>query len=141
LKINPICVTAGALGPGRPARDLYLSGDHALEIDGYLINAGALVNGRTIHQVAEMPKAGFTYYHVETDAHELILAEGCAAESFIDYAGRDGFVNGDDRAGEPPIREMDLPRISDVRLVPDSIRTRLGIGAEGPGIGDLHLCA
>jgi len=31
-----------------------------------------------------MPKDGFTYYHVETDDHELLLAEGLAAETFID---------------------------------------------------------
>jgi hypothetical protein len=121
-KVNPICITAGALGNGLPERDLRLSADHAIEIDGVLYNAGALVNGTTIYQVAKMPMDGFTYYHVETQAHELLLAEGVAAESFIDYAGRDSFDNGGE--AEPrTIPEMDLPRVSSARLVPDHIRT------------------
>ncbi|MDJ0626674.1 MAG: Hint domain-containing protein [Rhodobacter sp.] len=123
-KINPICITAGALGENLPANDLYLSADHAIAIDGCLINAGALVNGQSIYQVAEMPLNGFTYFHIETDAHELILAEGVAAESFIDYAGTDNFANGEDRGGQV-IVEMDLPRISASRLLPRAIRARL----------------
>jgi hypothetical protein len=54
----------------------------------------------------------------------LLLAEGVAAESFIDYAGRDGFENGGE--AEPrAIPEMDLPRVSSSRLVPGHIRDRL----------------
>ena len=131
-KVNPIRITAGALADGAPARDLFLSQDHAIAIDGMLINAGALVNGRSIYQVPDMPLDGFTYYHVETDAHELILAENTPAESFIDYAGRDSFVNGEERAEEPPIHEMDLPRISDARLVPEAVRERLAARAGQP---------
>lgn len=124
-KVNPICIKAGALADGVPARDLWVSPDHAIGIDGYLINAGALVNGETIYQIRDMPLDGFIYYHIETDGgHELLLAEGVAAESFIDYAGTDSFVNGDDRDGAV-IAEMDLPRISAARLVPAAIRARV----------------
>lgn len=128
----PICVTAGALGPGCPVRDLFVSADHALLIDDLLINAGALVNGSSIRRIAiaQMPDQ-FTYWHVETDAHEVILAEGCAAESFIDYAGRGGFdtyrdyldVFGADR----PLREMALPRVTSRRLLPHHIRKRFDL--------------
>lgn len=55
----------------------------------------------------------------------MLLAEGVAAESFIDYAGRDSFMNGDEREDAPPIPEMNLPRISAARLVPEGIRMRL----------------
>jgi hypothetical protein len=122
-KVNPVRITAGALGDGLPERDLLISADHAIAIDGYLINAGALVNGGTIYQEPTMPRDGFTYYHVETEAHELLLAEGVAAESFIDYLGRAGFENGGDSTAH--IREMALPRISSPRLLPDTIRARL----------------
>ncbi|EBA04583.1 hypothetical protein RB2150_10876 [Rhodobacteraceae bacterium HTCC2150] len=125
-KINPICITVGALGDGLPKQDLFISPDHAVAIDGLLINAGALVNGRSIYQVEKMPKAGFTYYHVETDAHELLLAEGVSAETFIDYAGRDSFVNGEDATAHG-IKEMPLPRVSSARQVSTHIRDRLNL--------------
>ncbi len=41
----PVCVKAGALADGVPSRDLHLSPDHALFVDGVLIQAGSLVNG------------------------------------------------------------------------------------------------
>ncbi len=132
-KVNPICITAGAIADGIPSRDLWISADHAVEVDGMLINAGALVNGETIYQAAKMPLDGFTYYHVETEGgHVLILAEGIAAESYIDYVDADGFANADERDGRV-IAEMDLPRISASRLVPDAIRARILERAGTPG--------
>lgn len=123
-KVNPICITAGALGGGLPERDLYVSAEHAIEIDGTLYNAGALVNGETIYRKAQMPKEGFTYYHIETEAHELLLAEGVAAESYIDYASRDSFDNAPEGDGRV-IAEMPLPRVSTKRLLPESLKTRI----------------
>ena len=76
-----------------------------------------------------MPQDGFTYYHVETVAHELLLAEGVAAESFIDYAGRDSFENAEE-AQDRSIPEMALPRVSAKRLVPDSLRAGLEVEAD-----------
>ncbi len=122
-KINPIRITAGALGHGLPERDLCLSKDHAVEIDGVLYDAGTLVNGVTIYQEQGVLPEGFTYYHIATDAHELLLAEGVAAESFIDHRSRDAFDNGDDMHG--PITEMTLPRVSSKRMVPAHLRARL----------------
>jgi hypothetical protein len=122
-EINPIRITKGALGGGLPERDLRLSPDHALAIDGYLINAGALVNGSTIYQEHDVTE-DFTYYHIETDAHELILAEGVAAETFIDYTTRDTFENAHE-APDRMIEEMPLPRISSARLVPEHIMRKL----------------
>lgn len=124
-KVNPICITAGALGGGLPERDLMLSPDHAIELGGTLYNAGALVNGETIYQMRQMPREGFTYYHVETEAHELLLAEGVAAESFIDYAARDSFDNAEEAETNGPIPEMDLPRVSAARLVPAELAAAL----------------
>ncbi len=120
---NPIRITRGAFGDGLPERDLRVSPDHAIALDGYLINAGALVNGTTIYQERNVSE-NFTYYHIETDAHELILAEGVAAETFVDYTDRDAFENADE-APDRVIPEMPLPRISAARMVPAHIRDRL----------------
>ena len=124
-KVNPICIRAGALGDSTPTRDLYITADHAIALDGVLYNAGALVNGTTITQVRDMPLDGFTYFHIETDAHELLLAEGVAAESFLDADWQSGFDNAADRDAATPIPEMDLPRITTARLLPGAIRDRL----------------
>ncbi|MEM1389391.1 MAG: Hint domain-containing protein, partial [Pseudomonadota bacterium] len=110
------------------------TGDHGLIVDGYVVNASAMVNGSTIHSVplSDLP-AEFSWWHIETEAHEVILAEGAAAETFIDAAGRAAFDNHDaylDRFGtERLIPEMRLPRITASRLLPESIRARLEISA------------
>lgn len=120
--VNPICISAGTLGN---AQDLFVSPDHGIALDGHLINASALVNGDTIYQVARMPVEGFTYYHVDTGRHEVILAEGVAVESYVDMPSRESFDNGFERAGAAPIPVMALPRISSARLVPEDVRARL----------------
>ena len=84
-------VAAGAFGPALPSRDLYLSPDHALFVDGVLIPVKLLVNGSSVRQVAVDE---VTYYHVELPAHEVLLAEGLPAESYLDVDDRSSFANG-----------------------------------------------
>jgi hypothetical protein len=129
--VNPICISKDALMPGVPERDLWVSEDHAIEIDGSLYHAGLLVNGTTIYRVVRMPPDGFTYYHIETRAHELILAENLPAETYVNHAVASPFDNADSRDAGRVVAEMDLPRITAARLVPESLRARLaesGIG-------------
>ena len=44
-EVWPVCLGAGAFGPGRPFRDLWLSPDHAVFVDGVLIPMRYLMNG------------------------------------------------------------------------------------------------
>jgi len=129
-RLVPVRVRAGALGEGLPHTDLLLTADHALIIDGIAINAGALVNGTTIaYDPIESLADRVTYYHIETAAHDVILANGTPAETYVDYIGRRAFDNyaeylalyGEERS----ITEMHRPRVSAARLVPPVIRARL----------------
>lgn len=129
-RVTPVRVKAHALGNTLPERDLTLTADHALLIDGHLINAGALVNGTTIDWVPLSEFDGqYTVYHIETEAHDIVLAEGAPAETFIDYVGRQAFDNYDEYqqlyGDQDSIHEMPYPRISSARLVPASVVARL----------------
>jgi hypothetical protein len=86
---TPVRILADAFAPGVPRRDLLLSADHAVLVGDVLIPAHRLINGATIR--AEAGCAAVTYVHVELDRHDLLLAEGLAAESYLDTGNRGQF--------------------------------------------------
>ncbi|MDR3506193.1 MAG: Hint domain-containing protein [Acidocella sp.] len=91
VKVLPICIKAGAIVPGVPARDLFVSPGHGICIDGALVHASRLVNGVTIFQVPAVDV--ITYFHIELDSHDVIYAENCPAETFIGERFRGQFEN------------------------------------------------
>jgi len=90
-QVWPVLIRADAFGPGLPCRDLFLSPDHAVFTDDVLIPVKHLINGKTIEQV---PTDEVTYYHVELPRHDVLLAEGLPAESYLDTGDRSNFANG-----------------------------------------------
>lgn len=122
----PIKIAQGAFGNGLPHRDLWVSNAHAFLLDGHLVVASALVNGDTITSVpyAELP-AEFTYWHIETEEHELVVANGVAAETLSGAPERKDFDNYDSYVAQfgadRIIQPMNYPRIKDVSQMPDSL--------------------
>jgi len=141
LRVNPVLIKANALDEGVPVRDLRLSPDHALLVDGVLVQAGALVNDVSILRETDVP-ATFVYYHVEVADHSLILAENTPAETFIDNADRMAFDNWNEHNGNAVGAEMNLPRAKAARQVPQATRARLlARGAELCGTPDIVIAA
>lgn len=130
--LNMVRFEAGALGNGLPETELTVTGGHGMIVDGYVVNASALVNETSITQIpiAQLPER-FTVYHVETENHDVILANGAAAETFVDVVSRANFDNYQEYLDlygvERIIPEMAHLRISSRRLLPDVIKARLGI--------------
>jgi autotransporter passenger strand-loop-strand repeat protein len=89
----PIRVAAGAFGPGRPRRDVWLSPDHAILFEDVLIPIRCLLNGQNIRRD---PVNVIAYYHVELAHHDVLLADGLPAESYLETGARHAFANGGD---------------------------------------------
>ncbi len=85
----PVRVSAHAFGPCQPGRDLWLSPHHAVYVGDVLIPVGLLINGTTIRQI-QLP--AIAYWHVELPRHEVIMAEGMPAETFLDTGDRTDFL-------------------------------------------------
>ncbi len=89
--LRPVRIAANAFGPGSPARDLVVSPQHRIQLDGWrvellfgedagvLVPAETLLNDRTVTRARDLKDV--TYCHMMFDRHEIVLAEGLAAES------------------------------------------------------------
>lgn len=128
-RLAPVKIAAGAFGD-TPHTDLIVTADHGMVLDERIINASALVNGTTVtwldwKQLGER----VTYYHVETEAHDIILSHGAASETYLDVPDRRSFDNYAEYVAQygadAPIQATPMPRISSARLVPPEVRRRL----------------
>ena len=90
LAVHPVRVSVGAFGEGLPRRDLWLSPGHNVLFENVLIPISTLLNGVSI---AQIERTSVEYWHIELDEHDILLADGLPAESYLDCGNRSSFVN------------------------------------------------
>jgi hypothetical protein len=73
-------IQRNALGMDIPDANLVVTGAHALWLDGALVPAGNLVNGRTIINV----NGDFEVYDIKLKHHDIVIANNVPCESMLD---------------------------------------------------------
>jgi hypothetical protein len=90
-KSRPICIKKDALKKNYPFQDLYVSPGHRLLLNGKMILAKNIVNGKSIYQDNDCDSV--EYYHLECENHSAIFANGILSESYLDINNRNVFEN------------------------------------------------
>ena len=135
--VIPIRIRPGALADDVPRRDLFVSPTHALYLDHVLVAADLLVNEATILRCPEIDP--IRYFHIELETHDILLAEGAPAESFIDCDSRAMFHNAADFAARYPAAATArwafcAPRVDfgpALATIRQTIARRAGLRADG----------
>ncbi len=89
----PVRIRRHAFGENVPHRDLLVTPEHCVLVEGRLIPARMLVNGRSIVLDRGIPE--YEFFHIELDRHGILLSEGLATESYLDGGNRHVFASAD----------------------------------------------
>ncbi|GAN63163.1 Hint domain-containing protein [Acetobacter indonesiensis] len=85
----PVRVKANAIADGVPYKDMLITPEHCLFLDGAFVPVRMLVNGGSI--AYDHTITAYDYYHVETQQHSVIMADGALTESYLDTGNRGSF--------------------------------------------------
>jgi hypothetical protein len=96
---TPVIIRKHAFAPNVPSEDLHVTKGHAFWFDGVLIPVEFLVNHRSI--VWDDRAREVALFHVELDAHDVLIANGAPAESYRDDGNRWLFRNANSGWGQP----------------------------------------
>lgn len=101
----PVRILRHALAENVPHKDLLVTPEHALYLNGAFVPARMLVNGRSI--LFDRTITQFDYYHIETDEHSIIWSDGALSESYLDTGDRQTFSQ-----NSPVVRLLNAPERS-----------------------------
>ena len=105
----PVRICKDAFAKDQPKRDLYVSQLHSLWIDDVLVPAIDLVNDVTITIEA---RTEVVYYHLELPTHNVVYANGLAAESYLDDNNRDIFVTDAGPVSNVTVFDPEMPALT-----------------------------
>jgi Hint domain len=140
---TPVIIRKGALDHNVPHQDLRVTKGHSLFLDGVLIPVEFLVNHRSI--LWDDRAQEVAVFHLELDEHDVLLANGAAAESYRDDGNRWLFENANTGWGLPPKLPC-APVLTGGEVVDTVWRRLLDRAGLRPGLPliddpDLHLVA
>jgi hypothetical protein len=89
-RLCPVRIGAGALGHGLPVRDMMVSPQHRMLVDGpraeMLFGESEVLVAAThltgLPGIEGLGPQGITYVHIMFDGHEIVCADGAWSESF-----------------------------------------------------------
>lgn len=85
----PVRLLKGAIARSVPCKDMLVTSEHCMFFDGRFVPVRMLVNGRSIFYDKSIKV--YEYYHIETEVHSVIMADGVLTESYLDTGNRSAF--------------------------------------------------
>ncbi|KXV72554.1 hypothetical protein AD952_03940 [Acetobacter cerevisiae] len=85
----PVRILKDAIAEGVPYKDMLITAEHCLFFEGKFVPARMLVNGVSIFYDKSI--TSYDYYHVETEQHSVITADGMLTECYLDTGNRASF--------------------------------------------------
>ncbi len=103
----PVRIRENAFAPGLPVRDLLVTPEHCILTAAGLVPARMLVNGASILIDRSLPD--YEFFHLELDAHGILLAEELPVESYLDTGNRHLFADGHAHVGVQRLPTLAAP--------------------------------
>lgn len=85
----PVRILKNAVADGVPYKDMLITAEHCLFFENRFVPVRMLVNGVSIFYDKSI--MSYDYYHVETERHSVITADGMLTESYLDTGNRRSF--------------------------------------------------
>ncbi|MCP1203822.1 Hint domain-containing protein [Acetobacter oryzoeni] len=85
----PVRILKDAITAGVPYKDMLITAEHCLFFKDRFVPVRMLVNGVSIFYDKSI--TSYDYYHVETEQHSVIRADGMLTESYLDTGNRSSF--------------------------------------------------